>query len=148
MEPITLRPHHLVRGVERHLLYEQGLDGGPAEAERIPKGDGYGDEFHTLEHETIKAIINDPNVTIRITDSWDDFCYACGRREECRYDHEAQSDTEKVTKLGFKIGQSITSGELLARMRRRDALIQCVVDEMLSGSELGKYLRSIYHELF
>ena len=148
MELVTLRPHHLVRGVEKYLEYDRGENGGHEGRERFSSDASYGARFHEVAHQILRRIIDDPNITIRTTASWDDFCEVCQRKDGCSYQYEVPGDVEKLTRLGFQIGQEIRSGEVVAKIRRQEELIRCVVDEIMSGSELGKWLQANYGELF
>lgn len=150
MEPIKLRPHHLIRSVDIYQRYDEGKDGGHQFRESYESKDtsNYGQKFHKLHHTLIRAIIDNPDISILLTDTWDDLCDVCDRRNSCDYVLESGQDVERVTKLGFTIGQQITSRELLERMQRRKELMSCVFDEISSKSPLGKYLLSIAHTLF
>jgi hypothetical protein len=153
MECVTLRPHHLVRGIERiqyaqKIRREMEMRGEQARPITVPYEDGYGAEFHERECRTLQSIMQSPDVSILITDTWDDFCAVCNKRSSCPHDRETESDIRKVTSLGYRIGQQTTSGDLLDRMRRKQEMMQCVIDEICTGSDLGKWLQSVLHTLF
>jgi hypothetical protein len=121
MDPIRLRPHHLVNGVGKYLEWLNGLNGGKKaiDSERRLLESYYGHEFSDVQHQIMTSIASDPEIPIIIEGSWDDLCAPdlCMRRQVCIYDHECDKDIKKIEKLGLKIGQTTTSGYVTSKIR-------------------------------
>jgi hypothetical protein len=148
MKQVTLRAHHLIRGFERYLKLDNNRAGDLESHFKNLRNSGYGEHLIESEKNVFNALISDPNMTISINDTYDDLCAICQKRMNCDDYSEHPSSIKTLNDFGYKPGDKVTSGEFIQKMRRRHEMIECVVEEILNGTELGKYLHSIAHTLF
>jgi len=120
MQPVLLRPHHLVKGILKYLEWRQGLNDGERGRETNLRvtGSSFGNRFAALEDELIRNILDRQDLSVLVTDSWDVLCGVCEQKKEgkCQYEHEDPVEINLVRMMGIPIGQPVTSGYVVQQI--------------------------------
>ena len=111
---IRLRPHHLINHVNRYQLWrkqEHGKEDLELYLQDIKKD--YGEDFAALDLQIFDGLLDNPDLDVVVTETWDDLCGVCAKRRDCTYGSEDQRQMRFLDRLGIPIGVSLKSGYIV-----------------------------------
>ena len=110
-ELTKVRGHHLhILDIFKHQPNEHKT------LENITQHMGYGN-YKTVIKPTLEYLASHPEAMIRLTDELDSLCYDCKKNRPDCAKSVGNFDRRTLESLGLKVGQEITAGELIQKIK-------------------------------